>query len=394
MIASYEKTQGPGTTWQEPIVLGDHNVARGGTLTVSSWHRSFNANVAAVTVGVGGTSFILQNVRTYSRGHHLATGSGGCRLIARNSRFYGLNPMMQGKSFGRAVVGDYANQFEVVQCYAERTSGIKGQYFWGRAAGCIKITQNLFHDIDGRYVNADGSYVESAWWSSHGTLPAGARLGAETAQFFYIKSLIEDDDPPVAADVGIGGCEISWNECINRPGYAVHEDLLNFHALRGLPNDPIRVHHNTFWLSGPWDFHWHRENRQSRPYNFGKILSLHTDGVTQSGPDYYSGTGQLYSDLFANDDELFKQPQHVDGLNNLVIGVSGIVSVQSGTNQRVMTTHLVSSGKMMSGLAEATQNRRAGIQITNYTKNSSQAGKETTNNTTVQTITVSAACAA
>ncbi|WP_019008993.1 hypothetical protein [Deinococcus aquatilis] len=367
MIAGYEKTEGPGTTWCEPLQINTQHVTGSNPLTVSSWHRSLES-LCLQTFRIQVTNQInFVGARSISRGHHITGSVANVKFTATNTRFYGLNPKAASKFFGRVCTGsfDLAN---ITQCYAERTSGVHLAGFTGRGAGAIKLTRSLFRDIDGRYVNADGSYIRSSWGSASGA-PGGTVLGWESVQMIYIYKLHNANAPTVfVLPYEIPGVEVSYNECVNRPGFSRHEDLINFDNMVGTEDSPVLVHHNRLWTSGPWDMYHHAAwaaGTTPAPYKYDSIVGDAPGGP--GSPGGFSGTAILPSDLFAFDRTyIFKNNNFIEIYSNLAIGVSAIISLQAGRNQSIRSNKIISSGQMMSGLAAATQNRKAGVQITHY----------------------------
>jgi hypothetical protein len=382
LINGYEVTEGPGTTWCEPLQINTQHTG-GQPVTVRSWHKSMLGNIQSIRVAVD-TPVVCDGVRSISRGHHITGNAGNFLIDNLNGRFYSLNPMMAGRYFGRVFAGDYGKRYVQDRCYAERTSGVRVGLFRGRSAtNTFKVMRTLYRDIDGRYVNADGSYVRSSYGSSHGTRPGNAPLGFETAQAAYLYSLYDPNDPTnIAPPYDVPEIEVAWNEVTNRPGFSRHEDLVNFHGVRGTPDSPARIHHNRLQCVGPWDYVWHETGNFTLPYNYGNILTTFTlNGATvNQGPGNSSGTAILSSDLFSFDaNYLFKNPDNIEIYSNLVCGIQGIISIQAGRNQWSRGDNIVSSGKMpptMSGVViPATTHRRSGWQNTHYAGQNGKSGR-------------------
>lgn len=371
MIAGYEKTSGPGTTWCEPLQINTQHTG-GSTVTVSSWHRSTDP-LCLQTIRIQVTTLVnIVNARLISRGNFITGSVANVKFTATNCRYYGLNPKSQGKFFGRVCDG-FFDLVNVDQCYAERTSGLKLAAFTGRTDGAIKLTRTKFVDLDGRYVNADGSYIRSSYGSASGA-PGGTVLGWEAVQMIYIYNLSDPAQPTVYnLPYEVPGVEIAYNEVTNRPGFNRHEDLINLAGMVGTAASPVRIHHNRLWMGGPWDMAWHQTN--SGTYNYGQIIGDVSGGTGGPGGGY-SGTAILLSDLFSFDTTyLFKNNSYIECFSNLLIGVSAIASIQAGRNQSIRNNTIISSGQMVSGLANATTNRRAGIQITHYADDSGASAR-------------------
>ena len=259
LINGYQRTQGPGTTWCEPLQVNTVHT-NGNPITVNSWHKSMLGNVQTARVQVDTPVTFGPGFRSISRGHHITGSAGNFVIDNLGGRFYSLNPMMAGRYFGRVFTGDYGLRYVQDRIYAERTSGVRVGLFRGRSAtNTFKVTRSKYREIDGRYVNSDGSYVRSSYGSSHGTRPGNAPLGWETAQAAYLYSLYDPNDPTnISPPYDVPGIEVAWNEVTNRPGFSRHEDLVNFHGVRGTADSPARVHtHNRLWCVGPWDYVWH-----------------------------------------------------------------------------------------------------------------------------------------
>ncbi len=371
LVASYQPTQGPGSTWQEPLYVYPDMLPASASptnLTVfRSWHRSLDADVPAVTTAAGPNLAVFDGMRVESRSDLFKSVRGSNRTRIQHCTGRGLIPMKDGKTLGLAWCGDYLYQLWVIGNTFRNTRGGLTQYFWGRGqAGheddTIRIIGNRVREVSGNYWNADGSLVPNGYFRDKNH-PDG---GHTRVQFFMMNNL-EYSENAQEGDA-LAGVEIAWNEVVGRPVFSRPEDLIHIN-IPGEEDSPVRVHDNCMWANMPTDHaNWKAfEEQQGGPYFWDY-------GIAADGSGDYSGTGLMPSDfLLFNQDAPTRNARHIRIADEVRIGPRAQYALYDTQDCLYQRCRSVQSDTLYNGQLRVRTKTRGvtnwAIQVTNYLGN-------------------------
>lgn len=190
-------------------------ITEGGTYT-GCWDSN-DRNVAAVTVATAAPVTIADST-VKGPGHLIKASVDGSHVTVRDTEGYGENPNVSGVAKGRFFVASNVGGVTLTNNYLQGTGGIN---IVGKRtdapSGAVKILRNKVLNIDGRRSNGVGGYQNS---------------GVIT-QFVQLNSVRD-----------CAGCEIAYNEVINRPGESHVEDVISTWLSSGTPANPMTYHDN------------------------------------------------------------------------------------------------------------------------------------------------------
>ncbi len=209
---------GHGLTAADPIVISGRNV------------RVEEENTAAVWLQQPGLTVTIENCVLVGRGRSIISAAGafvgatyvdggGARLIVRNNRIYGLDPLTDGHARSRFLSAGSPVSLIIEHNYAEHVSGIyvpdphPGEPF--------HIRYNKVKDLESRMLNK---------------VPISSGNGGEHGEGHFVALS--------GAGVGVPDVEIAWNEMVAFPDESASGDHVNLYNMRGTPGSPVEVHHN------------------------------------------------------------------------------------------------------------------------------------------------------
>ncbi len=371
LIASYQATFGPGSTWQEPLYVYPDLLPASASPTnptvFRSWHRSLDADVPAVTTAAGPNLAEFDGMRVESRSDLFKSVRGSNRTRIQNCTGRGLIPMKDGKTLGMAWCGDYLYQLWVLHNTFRNTRGGLTQYFWGRGQASnpddtIKIIGNRVREVSGNYWNADGSLVPNGFFRDKNHLDGGFTR----VQFFMMNGL--EYGPNAQPGDALAGVEIAWNEVVGRPVFSRPEDLIHIN-IPGDEASPVRVHDNCMWANLPTDHaNWKAFEKQGGGPYFWDY------GVAADGSGDYSGTGLMPSDFLMFDkDHPARNAQHIRVTDEVRIGPRSQYALYDTQDTLYRRCRSVRSDTLYNGQLQVRTKTRGvtnwAIQITNYLKN-------------------------
>ncbi|WP_052351922.1 hypothetical protein [Deinococcus pimensis] len=283
-IGPLAKAPGGAVVYAKPLV-----VTKGGRYS-GNW-ESLDPNVPAVLIRTT-EPVVIQNANIRGRGR-LIVGTSGNRVTVRNSRAYGLNPNVAGRSQGEFVYLDSPANLVVGNNAVEGTRGIVVHRFSGNVAtgDTVRIVGNRFRNVMGLPSDGQGGYT-------------AARTDAHTILFDKVQR--------------VPNVEIAWNEVVNEPGRSGVEENFNLYISSGTPGSPIRIHDN--YVQGAYN------------------LSPTTDSA-------YSGGGILVGDGYTTTALDVGYTEVYD--NQVVSTTNEGVAVAGGVFNRVYRNRVVSSGLLV-----------------------------------------------
>ncbi|MDU0369165.1 Ig-like domain-containing protein [Hymenobacter endophyticus] len=192
-------------TYSAPITI-----TQGGTYTGN--FRSTDSNTPCIRIQTTQPVTITGCVLV-GAGDLIDAKNGGSTLIITNNKGYGIQQSVDNRRHGRFVEVNTGRSVRVENNYFEHTSGV-ALYQWsgdGSASQTLTVRYNQAKNIDGRYRNGGGQYVQF--------------LGLNQVR-------------------NVGNMEIAWNQVINEPNNSLVEDNINFFNSGGVQQSPARVHDN------------------------------------------------------------------------------------------------------------------------------------------------------
>ncbi|WP_426491038.1 Ig-like domain-containing protein [Hymenobacter sp. 102] len=192
-------------TYSAPITI-----TQGGTYTGN--FRSTDSNTPCIRIQTTQPVTITGCVLV-GAGDLIDAKNGGSTLVITNNKGYGTQQSVDNRRHGRFVEVNSGRSVRIENNYFEHTSGIAA-YQWsgdGSAAQTLTVRYNQAKNIDGRYRNGGGQYV----------------------QFMGLNQVRN-----------VGNIEIAWNQVINEPNQSLVEDNINFYNSGGVQQSVARVHDN------------------------------------------------------------------------------------------------------------------------------------------------------
>ncbi|MCA8829550.1 Ig-like domain-containing protein [Hymenobacter pini] len=192
-------------TYSAPITI-----TQGGTYTGN--FRSTDSNTPCIRIQTTQPVTITGCVLV-GAGDLIDAKNGGSTLVITNNKGYGIQQSVDNKRHGRFVEVNTGRSVRIENNYFEHTSGIAA-YQWsgdGSASQTLTVRYNQAKNIDGRYRNGGGEYV----------------------QFCGMNQVRN-----------VGNIEIAWNQVINEPNNSLVEDNINFYNSGGVQQSVARVHDN------------------------------------------------------------------------------------------------------------------------------------------------------
>jgi hypothetical protein len=271
-------------------------ITKGGTYS-GNW-QSINPNVPAVLIKTS-QPVVIQNSRLQGRGNLIQADDGNVNVTVRNTKGYGLNPRVVGRTIGRFLAVYKPFKIVVEHCYMESTSGI---YLNGdtSAPQSVKIRYNRARNIDGRKSDGNGGFSTEFNW----------------AQFVQLDKV--QHAPKI---------EIAWNEVINKPYKSRAEDNISIYLSSGTSSSPIQIHDN--YIQGGYP--------------------------TNPATDKYSGGGIMLGDGSAT--SVSNAAGFVRVYNNQVVSTTNYgIAIAAGHDNQFYNNRIISSGLLPDGTRIAAQN--------------------------------------
>ncbi len=177
-----------------------------------------------------------------------------------------------------------------------------------------------------RLVFPQSVVVENNYWQDiGGAVLVGDNTFANVKTLKFLRNQTRNTDGLVQFNgfLKVGGLEIAWNEAINQPRKARPEDVINIYNSSGLPDNPIRIHHN--YIQGAYP-----ANPQADPF---------------TGSGINAGDGDTTADAEHS-------PSNVHAYQNQVISTANVgIFIAAGNNNRLYENRVVSSGLLPDGNA-------------------------------------------
>ena len=233
-------------TYAAPITI-----TQGGTYTGN--FRSTDSNTPCIRIQTNQPVTITGCVLV-GAGDLIDAKNGGSSLVITNNKGYGIQQSQDNRRHGRFLEVNSGRSVRVENNYFEHTSGIAA-YQWsgdGSAAQTLTVRYNQAKNIDGRFRNGGGEYV----------------------QFCGLNQVRN-----------VGNLEIGWNQVMNEPNNSLVEDNINFYNSGGTQQSPARVHDN--YVQGAYPY----------PANGGKFTGT---GMTTDGDGSSPTTTAAYIEAYNN----------------------------------------------------------------------------------------------
>ncbi|RSK44359.1 beta strand repeat-containing protein [Hymenobacter perfusus] len=192
-------------TYAAPITI-----TQGGTYTGN--FRSTDSNTPCIRIQTT-QPVTITGCTLVGAGDLIDAKNGGSTLVITNNKGYGTQQSVDNRRHGRFLEVNSGRSVRVENNYFEHTSGIAA-YQWGgdgSASQTLTVRFNQAKNIDGRYRNGGGQYV----------------------QFCGLNQVRN-----------VGNIEIAWNQVVNEPNNSLVEDNINFYNSGGVQQSPARVHDN------------------------------------------------------------------------------------------------------------------------------------------------------
>ncbi|AHJ98378.1 Ig-like domain-containing protein [Hymenobacter swuensis] len=192
-------------TYAAPITI-----TQGGTYTGN--FRSTDSNTPCIRIQTT-QPVTITGCTLVGAGDLIDAKNGGSTLVITNNKGYGTQQSVDNRRHGRFLEVNSGRSVRVENNYFEHTSGIAA-YQWGgdgSASQTLTVRFNQAKNIDGRYRNGGGQYV----------------------QFCGLNQVRN-----------VGNMEIAWNQVVNEPNNSLVEDNINFYNSGGVQQSPARVHDN------------------------------------------------------------------------------------------------------------------------------------------------------
>ncbi|GAB2778997.1 hypothetical protein HNQ93_001562 [Hymenobacter luteus] len=204
--ASHAQGQFPSNlTYSAPITI-----TKGGTYTGN--FRSTDSNTPCIKIQTT-EPVTITNCVLVGAGDLIDAKNGGSTLVITNNKGYGTKQSVDNRRHGRFVEVNSGRSVRIENNYFEHTSGIAA-YKWGgdgSASQTLTVRFNQAKNIDGRFRNGGGEYV----------------------QFCGLNQVRN-----------VGNIEVAWNQVVNEPNNSLVEDNINFYNSGGTQQSPARVHNN------------------------------------------------------------------------------------------------------------------------------------------------------
>lgn len=155
---------------------------------------------------------------------------GGCQAVFQNCRFFGINPNVAGRFIKRAIDFQFGVKLHVEDCYFQGGGIYVGDV---DAAMDLVVRNNLARNIEGRYSDGDGGWVNGETHGTHHEYVQFLQLNAPSGQTWS------------------NGAVIEWNEVINDPGDSRPEDVISVHQIGGTSGNPVLIENNLVWGAYP-----------------------------------------------------------------------------------------------------------------------------------------------
>ncbi|GAB3237701.1 hypothetical protein GCM10027346_29580 [Hymenobacter seoulensis] len=249
LIPSFSQAQGQfptDITYSAPITI-----TQGGTYTGN--FRSNDSNTPCIRIQTT-QPVIIKNCVLVGAGDLIDAKNGGSNLVITGNKGYGIQQSVDNRRHGRFLEVNSGRSVRVENNYFEHTSGIAA-YQWsgdGSATGTLTVRYNQVKNIDGRFRNGGGEYV----------------------QFCGLNQVRN-----------VGNIDISWNQVINEPNKSLVEDNINFYNSSGTQQSPARVHNN--FVKGAYPY----------PANGTKFTGT---GITTDGDGSSASTTVAFLNAFEN----------------------------------------------------------------------------------------------
>jgi hypothetical protein len=205
-------------------------ITHGGTYR-GSW-ESHDRGTPAITIKTT-EPVTIEDSTVRGPGVLIASAVDHSQITVRRTRGYGENPGVRGKCPGRFIDIENCASATIENNYLEHTAGI----YFNRYAGdfgdghTITILRNIAKDIDGRYSDGHGGWLD---FNTRTPLAGGpSENGYYEVQFAQLDHVQH-----------LPGIEIAWNQVINDPGDSRVEDNINIYLSSGTPASPIQIHDN------------------------------------------------------------------------------------------------------------------------------------------------------
>ncbi|MBX0290431.1 hypothetical protein K3G63_08275 [Hymenobacter sp. HSC-4F20] len=279
--ASHAQGQYPtNITYSAPITI-----TQGGTYTGN--FRSTDSNVPCIRIQTT-QPVTIKNCVLVGAGDLIDAKNGGSTLVITNNKGYGIQQSVDGRRHGRFVEVNSGRSVRIENNYFEHTTGITA-YQWsgdGSASQTLTVRFNQAKNIDGRYRNGGGQYV----------------------QFCGLNQVRN-----------VGNIEIAWNQVINEPNNSLVEDNINFYNSGGTQQSPARVHNN--YVQGAYPY----------PANSGTFTGT---GMTTDG----DGSSPSTTTAFVNAYE-----------NQFISTCNAAMNIAAGHDIKYYNNRMVTSGLLPDG---------------------------------------------
>ena len=308
------------TMFAAPIVI-----TKGGTYT-GEW-TSTDRSVAAVSVRTTEPVIILNSV-VRGPGDLIESDTAHTNITVRNTRGYGVNPNVAGKTVGEFIDVYGFDNLVVENCYMEGTAGINVlDYLGDRTPNeSVRIVGNKVLNIDGRKSDGAGGYLDFNERTSK--IDGHTETGYEYKQFVQFDKINS-----------VPGIEIAWNEVINEPGKSRTEDVISIYKSSGTAASPIRIHNN--YIEGAYTVKpWQGDTEDA---NWEYDWSFSGGGIMLG--DGWSSTGTA------------QDPAFVKAYDNTIISTTNYgMAISAGHDLEYYNNRIFSAGVLPDGRPIAAQN--------------------------------------
>jgi len=309
---------------QRTLMAAPLVITRGGTYT-GTW-ESTNRSTPAISVNTTEPVIILNSV-VRGPGDLIVSSTSHTNITVRNTKGYGVNPNVAGKTVGEFVDVYAFDNLVVENSYMEGTAGINALDYQGDHTlnETIKIVGNKALNIDGRKSNGAGGYLDFNERTSKAD--GHTETGYEYVQFVQFDKVYN-----------VPGVEIAWNEVINEPGKSRPEDNISIYKSSGTASSPIRIHDN--YIEGAYTV---------------KPWQGDTSDANWTYDWSYSGGGIMLGDGMGSTGAL--DTGFVKAYDNTVISTTNYgMAISAGHDLEYFNNRIFSAGVLADGRPIAAQN--------------------------------------
>lgn len=302
------------TVFQNSIIVDDDYIAEHGNAITGNFQGSFMQPAILITT----KKHVLLHDCLLQGTDDIVYASGSGDLTIMDCCFSGLNPNVVGTRKGRGIRMENMVNLAVLGCIF---TAVGYPIYVNRYVGnfskdqTIRITNNLFYNVDGRPSDGKNGYLKTGNGRTHAIL--------------------------LNAIQNVPFIEIAWNQIINQPFVSDVSDNINFYNSSGTPTSHILCHDN--YIQGAYS-------------------------ITPGSAEKYTGGGIITDGQPTN---AAKATSFVDIYDNQIVSTSNYgVSIASGHDNKAYDNRVVSCGFLSDGTPHAMTYGNGFNNYNNYSQSS------------------------